>query len=291
MRSTLLHGYFPSAEESIGMSQKRPRSPSPLPAERVFKSAPISDRSSTFIALYSPTLTAQALQAQLDIKSATHRIAAWRKPSSQRALSSRHLLDTGHDDDGEKYGGKTLSTVLASMEVEGAIVVARWYGGIMLGPARFDHIRDSAREAITAWRQESEEASKRLRAKEDIKDRDQLARTLQERDHSITVLRSLLAEKTKSSSSDLSPPNTPAKVPQYSTLPLLTLTKLEKVRDATIGWILKQIEAAEVVQQAEIETGAVVAPARLELLEASTCNVVAGTETMKPLACTDDTIP
>jgi putative IMPACT (imprinted ancient) family translation regulator len=272
------------------MSQKRARSPSPLSTDQISQSTPILDRSSKFIALYSPILNAQELQAQHNIKSASHRITAWRKPSSQRALRSQRLFDTGHDDDGEKYGGKTLSTVLASMEVEGAIVVARWYGGVMLGPARFDHIRDSAREAITAWRQESEKASKRLRAKEDIKNRDQLARILQERDHSITVLRSLLAEKTKSISSDLSPPNTPAKVPQYSTLPLLTLTKLEKVRDATIGWILKQIEAAEVAQQADIETGAVEAPARLELPEASTGNIVAGTETMKPLACKNDVI-
>lgn len=240
------------------MSQKRALSPSPLSPERIFKSAPILDRSSKFVALYSPFLSAKELQAQLDIKSATHRIAAWRKPSSQRALSTQRLFDTGHDDDGEKYGGKTLDTVLASMEVEGAIVVARWYGGVMLGPARFDHIRDCAREAISASLQDSEKASKRLRIREEIKSKDRLARVLQERDQSIAVLRALLAEKTKVNPSDSSASSITAKVSQYSNLPLPTLEKLEQVRDATIGWILKQIEKAETAQQDDAEEGAVV---------------------------------
>lgn len=213
--------------ESTTMSQKRARSPSPLSTEHIFKSAPILDRSSKFVALYSPTLSAKELQTQPDIKSATHRIAAWRKPSSQRALSTQRLFDTGHDDDGEKYGGKTLDTVLASMEVEGAIVVARWYGGVMLGPARFDHIRNCAREAISAWLQERERASKRLRIQEEIKSKDRLARILQERDQSITVLRGLLAEKTQLNPSEPSASGISAKVPQYSNLPLPTLEKLE----------------------------------------------------------------
>lgn len=212
-------------------------------------SDPILDRSSKFIALYSPTLSAKEIQARPDIKSASHRIAAWRKPSSQRALGSQRLFETGHDDDGEKYGGKTLEKVLASMEVEGAVVVARWYGGIMLGPVRFDHIGNCAREAISGWLQESEKANKRLKVQEEVKNKDRLARILQERDQSILVLRGLLAEKTKSSSSESSGPQSPAKVPQYSKLPLPTLEKLEQVRDATIGWILKQIEKAETAEQ------------------------------------------
>lgn len=270
------------------MSQKRPRSPSPHPTQHIFRSAPISDRSSKFVALYSPFLSAKELRAQLDIKSAIHRIAAWRKPSSQRALSSQRLFDTGHDDDGEKYGGKTLDSVLASMEVEGAIVVARWYGGVMLGPARFDHIRDSAREAISAWLQESERASKRLKVQEDIKRKDQLARILQERDQSITVLRGLLAEKTRPSSSDTSASNTSAKVPQYSNLPLPTLEKLEQVRDATIGWILKQIEKVEIVQQDDPEEGAAVASAEPLSAETSKEDIIPATEVIESRALKSD---
>jgi len=270
------------------MSQKRRRSPSPHPTQRIFRSAPISDRSSKFVALYSPCLSAKELHAQLDIQSATHRIAAWRKLSSQRALGSQRLFDTGHDDDSEKYGGKTLDSVLASMEVEGAIVVARWYGGVMLGPARFDHIRDTAREAISAWLQESETTSKRLKVQEDIKRKDQLARVLQERDHSITVLRGLLSEKIRPSSSDPSASNTSAKVPQYSNLPLLTLEKLEQVRDATIGWILKQIEKAEVAQQDDTDEGAAVVSAEPLSAETSKEDVMPATEIIESRALKSD---
>ena len=42
--------------------------------------------------------------------------------------------------------------------------------------------------------------------------------------------------------------SSPAKVPDYSKLPLSALEKLEQVRDATISWILKEIEKAELDQ-------------------------------------------
>lgn len=227
------------------MSRKRTRSASPLAAGPVFRSSCISDRSSTFVALYSPSVPVKELQAQPDIKSATHRIAAWRKSSTHRAFGDQRLLHTGHDDDGEKYGGKTLSTLLASMEVEGAIVVARWYGGVMLGPVRFDHIRNCAREAIAAWVEAGDKAAKSKKYREEISRKDELIRILQERDESIIVLRGLLVEKTGSISSSGASTGVAAKVPQYSNLPLPTLEKLEQVRDATIGWILEHIGKAE----------------------------------------------
>ncbi|MCJ1451517.1 hypothetical protein MMC28_001855 [Mycoblastus sanguinarius] len=230
------------------MSQKRARSASP---ECFFRSSPIEDRSSKFIAFYSPSLSAKELQAQSELHSATHRIAAWRKPSNQCALSSELLFDIGHDDDGEKYGGKSLEKVLASMDVEGAVVVARWYGGVMLGPARFDHIKACASEAILQWRRESERANKKAKVEIDEQDRDRLVQVLGERDQSITVLRGLLAEKKRQPSSHTDASNTDiaAKVPDYANMPLPALMRLERVRDATIGWILKQIEKAEEVEQ------------------------------------------
>jgi putative IMPACT (imprinted ancient) family translation regulator len=141
------------------MSRKRTRSPSPAvqPAvpstsTQIFRSAPIEDRASTFIAFYSSTSSTQALQAHAEFKSASHRIAAWRKPSSQSALSfqssSQRVYESGHDDDGEKYAGNRLEKIMADMNAVGAVVVARWYGGILLGPVRFSHIEHCAREAI-----------------------------------------------------------------------------------------------------------------------------------------------
>ena len=250
------------------MSNKRARSVSPAPLSRIFKSSPIEDRSSTFVAFYSPTLAAKELQAHSEFKSASHRIAAWRKPSSQRALNAQRLLETGHDDDGEKYGGKTLEKVLIEMEVEGAVVVARWYGGVMLGPVRFDHIKNSARDAIMQWSQDRERSAKKAKVREDEAERERLIQTLPERDQSIIVLRDLLTEKSRQSSSAPGSQNSPAKTPDYSTLPLATLEKLEQVRDATIGWILKQIEKTENAQVEEFGAKSTAIPTATETTEA-----------------------
>ena len=226
-------------------SQKRVRSVSPVSPSHIFTSSPIEDRSSTFLAFYSPTLAAKELQAHTEFKSASHRIAAWRKSSSQRALNAQLLFETGHDDDGEKRGGKALETVLVEMEVVGAVVVARWYGGVMLGPVRFDHIKNSARDAIMQWSQDRERSVKKAKVQADEAEKERLVEALPERDQSIIVLRNLLAEKSKQSSSAPRGESTSAKTPDYSTLPLGTLEKLEQVRDATIGWILRQLEKAE----------------------------------------------
>lgn len=227
------------------MSQKRARSVSPEVPSSMFRSSLIEDRSSKFIAIYSPTLAAKELQAQTDFKNASHRIAAWRKPSAQRALNAQRLLETGHDDDGEKFGGKALEKVLTEMEVEGAVVVARWYGGVLLGPVRFDHIKNSAREAIIECVQEEERSAKKAKIRDDEAEKERLIVALPERDQSINVLRELLATKSQQSSSAPGGKSTLAKTPNYTTLPLATLQKLEQVRDATIGWIIKQIEKAE----------------------------------------------
>ena len=256
-----------SLVREYSMSQKRARSASPE-STIIFTSSPIEDRSSKFIAFYSPTLSAKKLQAQTEIKSASHRIAAWRKPGSQRALNAQRLLDTGHDDDGEKYGGKALEKVLIENDVEGAVVVARWYGGVLLGPVRFDHIKNCARDAIAQWTQDRERTAKKAKTLEDEAEKETLIRTLPERDQSIAVLRDLLAEKSQQQAS--SSPNakgTTAKVTNYATLPLATLQKLEQVRDATIGWILKQIEK---VEETEAEQTDAAVPTTTEPLEAST---------------------
>lgn len=53
-------------------------------------------------------------------------------------------------DDGEKFGGEHLIKVLREEGITDVLVVcSRWFGGTMLGPARFTHIEESAREALT----------------------------------------------------------------------------------------------------------------------------------------------
>jgi putative IMPACT (imprinted ancient) family translation regulator len=254
------------------MSRKRSRSESPIrqpttpsTATQLFRSSPIEDRSSTFIAFYSPTLSAKALQGQAEFKSASHRIAAWRKPSNQGALlfhsSSQRLYDSGHDDDGEKFAGKRLEKVLQDMNAVGALAVARWYGGVLLGPVRFNHIEHCAREAILESRRavhqngfEEQIKPKKIKVDEE-QDRLALTRTLKERDQSISVLRGLLREKMAvstefSGTAGDAQSQTPTKKIDYSAMPLQALSRLEKARDATIAWILKEIDKAEERQKA-----------------------------------------
>ncbi|KAK5212733.1 hypothetical protein LTR41_001680 [Exophiala xenobiotica] len=289
-------------------------------ANEVFISEPILDRSSTFIAHFHPlansqasstgqtakdkslTSTVKGFQTHPDFAAADHRMVAWRRPSAQRTLGlglaassagvGKTICTTGSDDDGEKYAGKRLERVLIDLDVQGTIVVARWYGGILLGPVRFTHIENAAREAIGKWKSKSKQRQQAETTERQAKrqktagpgggdededeaqlaaERARLARQLAERDNSIIVLRGLLAEKTAkhqpdvlqdgagagavasqgtpvqatTASSTSSSQSSPAKKMEYSEMPLQRLRQLDKARDATIAFILKQIDKAE----------------------------------------------
>ncbi|KIW67544.1 hypothetical protein PV04_06788 [Phialophora macrospora] len=339
--------------------------------DQIFISSPIHDRDSTFQAHFHPgssvfprpgnnssstptstssstTTIVKRLQSHPSFATASHRIVAWRRRSTQQTLQlgsinngsstsrNRHVATasgtardrnsptsllpattsfsviTGSDDDGEKYAGKRLERLLSAMQVEGVIVVARWYGGTMLGPVRFTHMENCATQAVRMWmarldedpgRSESEKSGHRLdggrvatatptaatatatpnpaeKHRDDEAERARLANQLVERDHSIVVLRGLLAEMTKGKaantgtadgeqSSSPVPPSTaastvdaattsnaagtvasPAKKLEYSSMPLARLTQLEKARDATIAFILRQLDKVEEAQKA-----------------------------------------
>jgi len=62
-----------------------------------------------------------------------------------------------HDDDGEAGAGRRLALLLEQTGARSAapgggvaVVVSRWFGGVLLGPARFAVIAASAREALAA---------------------------------------------------------------------------------------------------------------------------------------------
>ena len=75
---------------------------------------------------------------------ATHNILAYRitLPSTNATLHN-------NDDDGEDAAGGRLAHLL---ELVGAtnvvVVVSRWYGGVQLGPDRFRHINNVARQLL-----------------------------------------------------------------------------------------------------------------------------------------------
>lgn len=230
----------------------------------LFESAPIEDRASKFIGLFSPDLGPEQLQEHHAFKSAMHRMVAWRRPSKQKSIASsmskasaKVIYETGFDDDGEKYGGKKLEKVLIEMNVQGTVVVARWYGGIMLGPVRFEHIANVAKEAIAKWRESQQEPpskkakeppEKTLSVEEELELKQRLSKQLQDRDSSIVVLRDLLAER-KGAEASPKKTNTAATPTQdYASMPVTKLRVLEKARDSTIAWILKQIDEIEASQ-------------------------------------------
>lgn len=260
------------------MAQKRKHSgdPSEKPSiePSIYRSSPIQDRDSTFIGLFSPDLSPKELQKLPEVKSASHCMLAWRRESNQQSLTSTKQYVTGHDDDGEKYGGRKIEQVLNSMKVMGACVVARWYGGTMLGQVRFAHIENCANEAVRQWvNSVGEQQAKKRKMEEEVVEKDKLVKALAKRDQSIGVLRALATEKEKlakeaaekddsaatvksqaivvDATRDAVPPS-PRKGPSsqtggidYDSMSVERLRALDKARDATLAFLLKRIDEAE----------------------------------------------
>lgn len=253
--SPFYFAYLNNARLEYGgnMSQKRAHSPdSGDGEEQIYRSQPIEDRTSTFLALYTPstTTTPKNIQSSPEIEDATHKILAWRKPGKQHTLTSsgttggrRVLFDSGHDDDGESYAGKKLENLLWQLDVAGTVVVARWYGGVLLGPVRFEHMVNVAKEAIGEWKTQVEEKVKRRKvAEEEEREKTRLVKVLKERDASVEVLRGLLAEKKGETGPGK---KEEGKKVDYEGMMLETLRRLERARDGTIRWILGQIDKVE----------------------------------------------
>lgn len=111
---------------------------------------PLTDRKSTFQAHLVPVLTKDDVRNALvylktnpKIARATHNIHAYRIHDGGRIC----IQDC--DDDGEQQAGSRLMHLLEMMDARNVlIVVSRWYGGIHLGPDRFKHISNVAREIL-----------------------------------------------------------------------------------------------------------------------------------------------
>ena len=163
------------------MSTKRVRSPSPVLSQNIFRSSTIEDQESYFIAAFSPSLSPKELQNLPEFKTATHRVAAWRLRSRQKSLmpKSEVLYDLGHDDDGEKWAGGRLQRILNETNAEGAIVVARWYGGQNIGPVRFTHIEATAKEAILKFKNANVEIERTHAMKKPRVDEDKAKKELE----------------------------------------------------------------------------------------------------------------
>jgi hypothetical protein len=233
------------------MALKRERSPSPNSIPEIFRSSTIQEQTSAFQAAFSPSLSASALQTLSEFRTATHKIAAWRTRSRQKSLmpDSKILYDLGHDDDGEKWAGGRLSNVLRDTQAEGVIVVARWYGGQNIGPIRFTHIENCAKEAIWKWKVADDEAKKEQATKKqkvnDEARRKELVKDLQERDYNIFSLRKLLSEKKAKLQDEETALPTPQKGQAYEKMSMDALMRVDRARDATIAFTLRQIDKVD----------------------------------------------
>ncbi|KAI0251132.1 hypothetical protein BJV78DRAFT_1126719, partial [Lactifluus subvellereus] len=141
----------------------------PLP-EPLATSAEIQDRQSTFVAyIFRASTPEQARSAHSHVRRvvhakcpASHEIMAWRCMVLKEGRTGLRgdddfKIDEGSEDDGEQWaGGHVLKVMRSEAIMDAVVIVSRWYGGIMLGPVRFTHIQDCAREVCQVFRVEDE---------------------------------------------------------------------------------------------------------------------------------------
>ncbi|KAH9855931.1 ribosomal protein S5 domain 2-like protein [Lenzites betulinus] len=136
------------------------------PPKPIATSQEIRDRGSTFVGnIFPATSPEDARKAVRHLRNvthgsrpATHEIAAWRcmvLSTGKTGLGGPDDFEvvSAYDDDGEKYAGGRIQKVMqAEGVIDAVVVVSRWYGGEMLGPARFDHIEMCTREVCQTFR-------------------------------------------------------------------------------------------------------------------------------------------
>jgi len=77
------------------------------------------------------------------IARATHNMLAY------RFVDGRGVQVSDNDDDGESSSGAKIAALLELTHVNNVlVVVSRWFGGVLLGPARFKYIASTARALL-----------------------------------------------------------------------------------------------------------------------------------------------
>lgn len=112
---------------------------------------PLTDRRSAFQAhaarvtcIEEVNQVVETLKANKKIATATHNIVAYRI-----ITQPNDLLLQDCDDDGETHAGSRLLHLLQILDATNVVVVvSRWFGGIQLGPDRFKHINNVARDIL-----------------------------------------------------------------------------------------------------------------------------------------------
>ncbi|TPX66814.1 hypothetical protein SpCBS45565_g04205 [Spizellomyces sp. 'palustris'] len=258
---------------------KKPRTshePRPLPNTNppptIFVSSSISDRKSTFVAHAAKVCSSQDLSrltqtitSSKATQNASHNISAWRYLSLKPGKTGLEGPDdfgivSGYDDDGEKWAGSKIAKVLQEFNVvDVVVIVSRWYGGVLLGCARFRHIEQVAKEVlelggwigrprqvppppaqpvVTGTGMALEKAEKLLKAK----------------DSTVEHLRQRL--ESAGSASPTAIPSLPSPTKGYSGLTLEKAERLIKARDSTIAHLRQRLLEQETANPDSTENDA-----------------------------------
>ncbi|GJE85019.1 UPF0029-domain-containing protein [Phanerochaete sordida] len=116
----------------------------------IIEAEPVVDRKSAFVGRACritdpsqvPIILAHLMSDRRIARAAHPIINAWR-------CQVGSVLHQDNDDDGETAAGGRLAHLLQILEVNNVlVVVTRYFGGVLLGPDRFKHINQAARNAL-----------------------------------------------------------------------------------------------------------------------------------------------
>eukprot|EP00878_Enallax_costatus_P008527 GHUV01008915.1.p1 GENE.GHUV01008915.1~~GHUV01008915.1.p1 ORF type:complete len:325 (+),score=92.08 GHUV01008915.1:304-1278(+) len=118
----------------------------------IISGEPFTERKSTFQAHVAPVINMDQVKAVVaillennKIRNATHNIMAYRITPPDKG----NVCYQDFDDDGEAAaGGRLLHLLQVANAGNVVVVVSRWFGGILLGPARFGLINNTARQLL-----------------------------------------------------------------------------------------------------------------------------------------------
>ncbi|PRP77627.1 hypothetical protein PROFUN_00488 [Planoprotostelium fungivorum] len=124
---------------------------------RIMVGEPFVDRKSKFQGFIAPVTSKEQVDEMLytlkrnkRIREATHNILAYR--FEKTLADGRIIMNEDRDDDGETGAGDKLLFMMQRTDVKNvAVVVTRWFGGIMLGADRFKDITNVGKEMVLRY--------------------------------------------------------------------------------------------------------------------------------------------
>lgn len=142
---------LPSTEDQAKVELDELKEAMELVSSRIITGEAFLERKSTFqahIAQITSPIEAKAmvevlLQSSNKIRSASHNMMAYRIEIKDGIFAQ------DFDDDGEAAAGSRLLHLLQIADCRNVVVVvSRWFGGTLLGPSRFAHINNCARDLL-----------------------------------------------------------------------------------------------------------------------------------------------